>query len=309
LTRLPPLRALQAFEAIGRLGSVTGAAEELGVTAGAISQQIRRLEGLLGIGLVERSGKGVGLTAFGATYHARIRAGFDALRTAEDTLQRARRDAAIVISCLPSIAIKWLGPRLIDWQAGHPQANIRLAGAEAEPRLDGDQVDFRISYGRAARAFEQHVELFTDWVVPVCAPAFAARRAIATPKDLLHLPLLRIEWGEGHSPPPGWKDWAGAVGVPFDQPRGEMAFSLSSAAIDAAINGRGCVLAQLSMIADDLEAGRLVIPFDRRLSLPEPYFLAWNRRALEKPFAEDLKRWLLGLAKHQGERSAGAICV
>lgn len=304
MTRLPPLRALQAFEALGRLGSVTRAASELGVTPGAVSQQLRKVEAVLGLRLVERSGNSVELTSLGKTYHARIAAGFRTLREAQEVLGVARRDAAIVISCLPSMAIKWLGPRLLDWQADHPGANIRLAGEEAEPRLDGETVDFRITYGSAALGFDRYVELFTDWVVPVCAPQLIAARGVRTPADLMALPLLGIEWGASHRPPPGWREWAGAAGIACDRTGGEMAFSLSSAAIDAAINGRGCVLAQMSMIADDLAAGRLVVPFDHRLPLPEPYVLAWNRRALEKPLAGDLRTWLTALGRRQSVRSA-----
>ena len=306
MSRLPPLRALQAFEALGRLGSVTRAAGELGVTPGAISQQIRKAEGFFGLRLVERIGNSVELTIRGRAYFERITDGFRTLREAQEVLTAARRDTAIVISCLPSMAIKWLGPRLLDWQAGRPGANIRLTGEEGEPRLDGDDVDFRISYGSAARSFEQHVELFRDWVVPVGAPALIASRDVRTPADLLALPLLSIEWGAGHRPPPGWRAWADAIGVPFDRSGGELAFSLSSAAIDAAINGRGCVLAQMSMIADDLAAGRLVLPFDHRLPLPEPYVLGWNPRALEKPLAAELRTWLAALARRQAILSAQA---
>ena len=303
MSRLPPLRALQAFEALGRLGSVTRAAIELGVTPGAVSQQIRKAEGALGIRLVERSGASIELTSLGRLYHGRIVKGFDMLRGAQEVLQD-EHGRSIVISCLPSIAIKWLGPRLIDWQAAHTGATIRLTGDETEPRLAHGTADFRISYGPAARAYENTVELFTDEVVPVCSFELLQRHPVQTPSNLLALPRLDIEWGDAHRPAPDWKAWARAVSAEYDRRPSEMAFSLSSAAIDAAINGRGCVMAQISMVGDDIAAGRLVIPFDHRLALPDPYFLAWSEAALDKPFGAELKAWLIDLGRRQVSTAA-----
>ncbi len=85
---------------------------------------------------------------------------------------------------------------------------------------------------------------------------------------------------------------------------GEVVFSLSSAAIDAAVNGHGVVLAQLGMVADELASGRLVVPFDTRIRMPEPYFLAWNRAALEKPHGAEFRAWVLAISKRQGALSA-----
>ena len=304
MKKLPPLRAIQAFEAVGRLGSVNDAANELDVSPGAISQQLRKVEEVLGVRLLERRGRNLELTTWGRLYHKRIAAGFEELRNAQEVLAAARMKSGLVVSCLPSLAIKWIGPQLLDWQIAHSGANVRLVGTEAEPRLQEDETDFRISYGEKRRDFEHYSEMFTDWVAPACAPALLARHPLRHPADVFGLPLLGIEWDRGHRSPPNWVDWATKIGATYRGATGEVVFSLSSAAIDAAVNGRGFVLAQMAMIADELASGRLIVPFDTRIRMPEPYFLAWNRTALDKPHGAMFRSWVLAISKKQGVLSA-----
>ncbi len=296
---LPSLRAIQAFEAFGRIGSVTGAADELGVSAGAVSQQIRKAEEALGVQLLERRGRTVSLSSWGREYHKMVSAGFDCIREAQELLTRKLSESSFSISCLPSLASKWLAPKLFDWQAQHTGVTVRLVGSEQEQRFREDQVDFRISYGNKAHDYGQYAELFTDWVVPACSPSFLAQYPLRKPADILDRPLLSIEWARDHRSPPTWAEWAENIGLSYSRATAEMAFSLSSAAIDAAVNGRGFVLAQLSMAADDISSGRLVVPFDLPLRLPAPYFLAWDRSALQKPLGPDLRSWILSIARQQ----------
>jgi LysR family transcriptional regulator, glycine cleavage system transcriptional activator len=106
--------------------------------------------------------------------------------------------------------------------------------------------------------------------------------------DILEYPLLGIEWARDQGIAPSWAEWAASIGCSYHPAKGDVAFSLSSAAIDAAINGRGFVLAQLS---------RLVVPVGHRIRLPESYFLAWDRAALEKPFGQQLRAWITATAR------------
>ena len=304
MAKLPPLRALQALEAFGRLGSVTGAAADLGVTIGAVSQQIQKAEEAVGLKLVERRGRNIVLTARGQQYYQDLGLAFDMLRAAHDRLGRARLDRTLTISCLPSLASKWIGAQLLDWQARHPGAKVRLIGDDAEPVFGKDQADFRVSYGTLIDRFERRAELFTDWVVPACAPAMLARSQISKPADILDAPLLGIEWDQEQGFAPSWSAWAAQIGAVYRRREGEVTFSLSSAALDAAINGRGFVLAQLSMVADDLASGRLVAPFDLRMKLAQPYALAFDAAALDKPFAPELRNWLLQIGRKQNRLSA-----
>lgn len=293
------MRALQAFEAVARRGSVSAAASELGVSPGAISQQIHNIEATLGVRLFERRGRSVEPTSWGRMYYERIRVAFDQLRSAQEALQRARSKSGIVLSALPSLAIRWLRPLLFEWRAEHPGAGVRLVGTDEEAMLEDGQVDFRLSYGANVRQYDHFVELFVDRVVPVCSPGFLAEHPVTTVEDVLRGPLIDIEWDVRHRPPPSWADWARSVGLPPPATAGELAFSLSSAGIDAAANGGGFVLGQLAMIADDLANGRLVIPIDRRLTLPESYFLAWDRAVLDRPFGAEFRAFIIAAARRQ----------
>lgn len=297
--RLPSLRALQAFEAVGRRRSITLAAKELGVSPAAVTQQIRILEAETATRLVERRGNGVDLTAWGRLYHGEVAEAFRKLEEAQETLARARTRGILVVSCLPSVATKWLSRRLLDWQADHPGAQVHLIATEIEPRLGQDAVDFRIGYGAAAAGHDAFAELFVDWVAPASSPAFLARQPVGAPADILDRPLLRIDWGLERDRPPTWEDWARAIGAAPPAAEGQLTFSLSSSAIDAAVDGRGFVLGQMAMIGDDVAAGRLAIPHDRRLRLPEPYFLAWDRAALVKPFAAELRAFVIAAGRRQ----------
>jgi LysR family glycine cleavage system transcriptional activator len=304
MRKLPPLRSLQTFEAFGRHGTVNATADELGVTSVAVSQQIKRAEDVLGLRLLERHGKNISLTPWGRNYHALVSKAFDQLREAQDELHRMRTESSLVVSCLPSLASKWVGPQLFDWQAANSGAHIRLVGTGSEPRPGDEPVDFRISYGDRVKSFEHYAELFADSVVPACSPAFLAANPVEKPADILTRSLLGIEWDSGYQQPPSWTDWAASIGEPPPRAPRDLRFSISSAAIDAAINGRGFVLAQLSMVMDDLVAGRLIAPFDLRLELSQTYFLAWERSALEKPFGADLRAWIIKISRRQAAVNA-----
>ncbi|MCW0001151.1 LysR family transcriptional regulator [Pararhizobium sp. YC-54] len=300
----PSLRGLQAFEAIGRCGSVSAAAKDLGVSPGAISQLVRNLEQCLGLTLLERRGRRVELSSWGQLYYRELAKGFQQLSHAANVLTRARNETGIVLSALTSVASRWVSRKIFDWQSLCPESNVRIVGQEEEPRIGIEQVDFRITYGRRSYAHEHVANLFTDWIVPVCSPALIANRVLDCPQDILKFPLLNVEWEADYKASPQWKDWASLVNADGRQTFSGLSFTLSSSAIDAAANGRGFVLAQVSMVQDEVAAGSLVVPFDIRMKLPESYYLAWDRTALEKPFGQRFHKWLVGVAKQQDLISA-----
>jgi LysR family glycine cleavage system transcriptional activator len=304
--RALPLKALQAFEAVGRCGSVTAAATELNVSPGAVSQQIRKIESFLGVTLLERSGRTAELTVWGRLYHREISKGFEQFAIAGKVLERARNEDALVLSALSSVVNKWIGRRIFDWQALHPAAHVRVIGRDREPRMGFDEVDFRISYGSDVLQHDHYSELFRDWVVPACSPALIGDSK-PMPADLLRYPLLHVEWERHFTPYPRWSEFAAKAGVQLKEAVPGLSFTLSSSAIDAAVNKRGVVLAQMSMIADELEAQTLVIPVDIRIPLRESYFLAWDRSALQKANGPEFRDWMIALSRQQGLVSAPAI--
>jgi DNA-binding transcriptional LysR family regulator len=305
ISKAVPLKGLQAFEAVGRCGSVSAAALELKVSPGAISQQIRKIESFLGVTLLERNGRTVELTQWGRLYHQEISKGFEQFAAAEQILERARNENALVLSALSSVVNKWIGRRIFDWQALHPNAHVRIVGRDKEPRMGFDDIDFRISYGSDVLQHEHYTVLFRDWVVPACSPALIKGKAPSA-TQLLQYPILHFEWERHFTPYPSWLEFAAKTGAALEETAAGLSFTLSSSAIDAAVNKRGVVLAQMSMIADELEAQTLIIPLDIRIPLRESYFLAWDRAALEKPHGRQFREWLVAISRQQGLVSAPA---
>lgn len=297
--RLPPFRALRAFNAVAQSGSVSRAAVELQVSAGAVSQQIRLLERHIGVELIERSGRGVALTVLGRKYYRQIAGVFETLLKAHESIERMCKATVITISALPSLVSTWLTPCLFEFREKHATASLRLIGSEEEPEND-EQVDFRISYGHRVRAYPRFAELFVDRVVPVCSIAFARTVSLRTPADLLRLPLIHIEWDRDFTPAPTWADWFRSVGLAVNGIQPGLSFSLSSAAIAAAVSGHGLALAQRSMVDAEIKAGRLTVPFEATLPLAEPYFLAWNSAALKKVHGPLLRSWLISAGRDKG---------
>ncbi|MBS0367064.1 MAG: LysR family transcriptional regulator [Proteobacteria bacterium] len=295
MTGLPPLRAIQVFEALGRTGSVTAAAAELGVSPGAVTHQIHSLERYLGFRLVQRHGRGIALTHLGTLYLPQVGSALELLRKAGTNLELARRSNHLRISALPSLAIKWLGPLLFEWKSLHSQANIVLDGADPD---DDGAYDFRISYGNRRRLHQRAAHLFTDFLIPVASRSLIGPQASPlSARELLDFPLLWVDWGAEFAAVPTWRNWFASAGLPDADVRCDLTFSLSSSAIDAAVEGRGLVLGQNSMIAGALAAGNLVRLSDHWLSLPEDYFIAWNSSALDKPMGAAFHTWLRDRAR------------
>lgn len=294
---------MQAFEAVARTGSVTAAARELRISVGAVSQQLRVLEGVLGVSLVERSGRGVRLTSWGHQYLPDVAAGFQALADAQKALHRSLQNDDAVISAPASISTRWLANRLFEWSSRRTDVRLRLVTADLEPDLQKGEADFRVTYADHVLGHPYYAELFTDAVTPALSPRVLQDRMLAEPSELLEFPLIGVDWGPGiDAPPADWQEWLNANGADGSKARAALTFSLSSAAIDAAVAGNGIVLAQLSMIADDLRSERLVCPFrNRSLALPKPYYLAWGASSLAKTGCKELQRWLL--------RTSGASAI
>ena len=302
---LPPMRAIQAFEAIARCGSVAAAAEELGVSAGAISQQLRKIEADLNMRLFHREGRRLKLTSWGRAYYPEVRAAFDQLRHAQHALTLTRTRRSIVLSALPSLAI-WLRRHLLSWHTTHTGVSVSLLGTDKESALHEDGIDFRLCYGNDARKYDRFAELFVDAVVPICSPDFLRQHPVRSEADIVCAPLIDIVWEARHRSPPSWAEWAWSVGLGAREPKSDLAFSQSDAAVDAALCSGGFALGQISMIADHVRHGRLVVPIDRRLTLPEAYFLAWDRDTLDRPLAEEFRGTLIAAGRQQATLSSGS---
>lgn len=294
---LPSLRALEAFEAVGHCGGVTGAARELGVSPGAVSQQIKNLEQALGRELVVHKAGGLALTETGERYLHDIVVCLDGLRRACCDIQNARSNY-LIVSALPLLVSRWLAPAILEWRRRHPSVGIRLDSSLDEPHASGRAYDFRITYANRRQQRDRFVVLFTDELIPVYGPELLlGRRAIQFPSELLRFRLLNIDWSPYFAVPPNWQAWFRAAGIKGNVVTDTVVFSHSSLAIEAALKGYGVALAQSALIANDLQTGLLVAPFKQTLKLPSAYVLAWNDATFHKEGAREMHRWIIGLAK------------
>lgn len=297
---LPPLRALQAFEAFGRLESVGDAARELGVTPGAVSQQLKTLEEQLGLALIAKDGRRATLTPAARAYHDIVSRGFDQLRLAQDYLASRQSDTELTISGLPTLMMKWLNPLLLRFRSDAGEIAFRLEATHREPDPAMLERTFRLTYGACAERYRHARALFTDSCFPVCAPAFLERHPEARePVELAALPLIEIDWGAAYPTVPRWRDWfASREDVDAGSfPRPIAVHSLSSLALEAAANGQGVALAQASFSATDIELGRLTRLSPASLPMPEPYFVCWGAHTLESDTARGFLNWLLAEAR------------
>ncbi|CAM5766562.1 LysR family transcriptional regulator [Bosea minatitlanensis] len=252
--RLPPLNALRAFEAAARLQSFAKAAAELGVTAGAVTQHIRQLEATLGFPLFRRMPQGVALTDAAREALPKLTRGFELLGQAVQTLRDAEPHRPLAIAALPCIAQLWLSPRLGRLQQAFPELQISVSAMEEPPDPLRDSHDLSLFY-REAAAEPSAVQVGPDAILPVCAPALAAR--LAAPADLARETLLHDAVWRGD-----WARWlaAAAPEAKLDLARGP-AFSLYSLALEAALSGSGVLMGRMSLVAPYLSAGRLAAPF------------------------------------------------
>ncbi len=298
MRRLPPLNALRAFEAAARHMSFKKAADELNVTPAAVSHQVKALEGYLGCQLFRRLNNALALTAAGARYLPLLTEGFDKLAEAGTKLAGGEGPRVLTLRALPSLASKWLGPRLAQFSGGHPGIDLRIEATEKHTDFRRDGIDVAFCFGRGDDPSAAVTPLFTDRVFPVCSPALmAGSRALRTPADLGRHTLLHIDWAAMHGASPDWGAWLAAAGVSdLDTGRGPR-FSLSSLAIQAAIDGQGVALGQYLFAADDLDAGRLVRPFDLSLPLASPYCIVTALAAGDDPAIAAFLAWALDEAR------------
>ena len=243
---LPPLNALRAFEVSGRRLSFRAAADELGVTQGAVAQQVRALEEHLGLALFQRHPRGLQLTVSGAAYLAEVTRAFDTL--ADATGRLLVRPDTVTISVTPTVAAKLLIPRLGDLQAALPDVELRTVATEALSDFERDQVDIAVRLTRPPFAADLEAKLlFRQDLVAVASPRLVGNVTLPlSSEQLLALPLLHD--AQGHWPT-FLKTSSKLPGAVFNQ---------TTLALDAAMAGQGVALACKAFVAADLAAGRLV---------------------------------------------------
>lgn len=257
MRKLPPLASLRAFEAAARHLSFRRAADELGVTPTAISHQIRLLEERLGVSLFERKPRRVVASAAAMQLYPVLREGFDAFARALDEVAARRARRSLTLSATTAFTARWLVPRIASFRKAHPGVDLRLHASDDPVRLETQDIDAAIRYGRGPYPAWVTQHLITDRFAPVCSRSLGLRR----PTDLRKVPLLHFEWRHRRADTPTWRRWLEQAGLEHIDAEGGVVFSDESHAIQAALGGQGVAMLSLLLVAPDLRSGALVQPF------------------------------------------------
>jgi LysR family glycine cleavage system transcriptional activator len=299
--RLPPLNALRTFEAAARHLSFTRAAGELHVTPAAVGQQVRLLEDFVGVPLFHRTSRTLALTDAGEACLPEIREAFERLTAAVARISSADEVGPLVISVAPSLAGKWLLPRLERFEAAHPPIDVRVDASMQVVDLHRSNVDLAIRYGGGRYPGLLVERLMGEAVFPVCSPALlAGEHPLRSPQDIRFHALLHDESPDDDQTCPSWAMWLRAAGIDgVDHSRGPR-FNQSSLVLEAAILGRGIALAKARIADADLAAGRVVKPFEISNPVEFAYYVVSIESKARMRKVELFRDWLRGEAAEPG---------
>jgi LysR family glycine cleavage system transcriptional activator len=291
---LPPLNSLRAFEAVGRYLSFSKAADELNVTPGAISQQVRGLEDFLEIKLFKRRNRSIVLTDSGQIFLPLLSDGFAGISAAVDSVRRSQGDEPLTISAAPSFTAKWLIPRLCKFQALHPEIDVRIDASSRLVDFAREDIDVGIRFGTGEVEGLDSIYLFSYDLIPVCSPDLMHEgKAVHDLSDIRHHTLLHSQDTDFDPSFPDWAMWLATAGVDdVDASRG-MFFSQGEMVIEAAIEGQGIALCASVMVAGAIESGRLVQPFETRLPVRLSFHLITTRQKWVIPKISAFRQWIL----------------
>jgi LysR family glycine cleavage system transcriptional activator len=287
MRRLPFLNGIRAFDAAGRTGSFAAAAEELHVSPAAISRMVKLLEERLGLPLFERRANRLAPTAAGARYLAGLSPLLDGLATLTEEVAALGGRQVLTLGVGPTFAIRWLIPRLADWQRRQPGVEVRITtGGAAVPFAPDWTCGIRLGAGDWPGLVA--VPLFAADLTPVCAPALARR--LRAPADLARQILLRV----GHAAE-DWPRWLAAAGLAGLEARGPL-FDHYGQALQAAADGLGVAMGIRPYIDDDLAAGRLVAPFGLTVSKGMGWYLVHRPQRVAEPAFAAFLGWITAAA-------------
>ena len=286
---------LQVFACAARHLSFTRCAEELHVTPGAISQQMRQLEERLGFALFHRVARGLELTAEGQRLaivanevHSRID---DELRL----LHSGRIGGVFKLRCIPSFLSKWLMPRLPQLESAFPDIQLRIVAEDSSGSLRDDDFDLAIDLNDGSYPGLMTTSLLEEELFPVCSPALQnGKPPLDTPSQLVHYPLLHdITAWRGSYEYAEWEFYLNAIGAAGIDVRRGHTFNRNHLTIEAAIMGMGVAIARKALITTELEEGSLIVPFGHPIAARKKYVLVYREGALQTPARRAVHDWLV----------------
>jgi LysR family glycine cleavage system transcriptional activator len=289
--RLPPLNALKAFEAAARHESFTRAAEELCVTQGAVSHQVKALEAELAIKLFNRERQRLIITEAGKDYLTVVRDALDRIAVGTERLLQRQNAGVLTVSTSPDFAAKWLVHRLGHFADAHPGIDLRVSATLHHVDFAREEVDLAVRHGEGSWPGLDTVRLSAEQLFAVCSPKLiSGRRRLNKPADILNFPLLHLDSRAD------WTNWLQAAGLDGADVMHGPVLNRASMVIDAAINGQGIALARTTLAAWDIINGRLVRPFSGSLRLSKTYWIVCPKATATVPKIVTFRDWLLAEA-------------
>ena len=295
--RLPALNNLKAFEAAARHESFTRAAEELCVTQGAVSQQVKALEEGLGIKLFNRERQRLIITEAGRDYLMVVRDALDRIAIGTERLLQRQNAGVLTVSTSPDFAAKWLVHRLGHFAEAHSGIDLRVSATLHHVDFAREEVDLAVRHGEGNWLGLDAVQLSAEQLFAVCSPKLlTGRQRLSKPADILKFPLIHLDSLAD------WTRWLRAVDVDDAGAAHGTVLNRASMVIDAAINGQGVALARTTLAAWDLINGRLVRPFPASIPLSKTYWIICPKATSNVPKIVTFRSWLLAEATEDARR-------
>jgi len=295
--QLPPLNALRAFEAAARSESFTRAAEELCVTQGAVSQQVKALEEGLALKLFNRERQRLVITEAGRDYLTVVRDALDRIAVGTERLLQRQNAGVLTVSTSPDFAAKWLVHRLGHFAEANSGIDLRVSATLHHVDFAREEVDLAVRHGDGNWSGLDTIQLSSEKLFAVCSPKLlAGRRRLGKPSDILKFPLIHLDSRAD------WAKWLRAVDVQDAGAAHGPVLNRASMVIDAAINGQGVALARTTLAAWDLINGRLVRPFPDTLPLSKTYWIVCPKATSNVPKIVTFRNWLLAEAAEDARR-------
>lgn len=281
-----PISALRAVEAIARTGTMARAADELGVTAGALSQRLAKAEAVLGQTLFIRSPSGLKPTAICAQVMPRLTHAMTDLSSVVSDLRNVE-STSLTVSVAPIFASRWLIWRIRKFHEEYPAISVRVVPTVDIVDFDGSEVDVGIRVGEDPAIGIGAIKLLDQRVFPVCSPEIC--QGIKTLADLADIPVIRE-----NETLYGWKPWLAEKGLEAQALKAGPTYADASLCLDAAMTGQGLFMAWETLACDALERGQIVSPFHQRSLTGATYWFATSRTSAKKPSVIKFRAWLEG---------------
>mgnify|MGYP000005104208 CR=1 FL=1 len=286
----PSLNSLRSFESCARLGSVKKAAAELHVTPSAVSHQLKSLEAHLGVELLQRSVRKIEVTELGRQLQHDLTKAFGFIQDATAKVRQYQLDEVVSINVLPVFSINWLSARLGLFFQANPSIELRIVNSYRVEDINRGGNDLAIRWGNGEWSGGTSEKLMNESVIPVCHPRIANSMCERNGLEMLKQSLIEMYISQNH-----WSSWAKRFDLEIPKNTRRLRYNDPVAAIQAAKDGLGIVLAPLALVYDNVVTGSLVAPLPESIPVENSYYLVSpNQELLEKPHVGLFVKWLKG---------------